>query len=229
VRAYFGAALLAAASLGAAPALAQGDDARVSLGVTAGTLGIGPEVGYRVSENIGVRANATFFSFSHNIHSDDIRYDAKLKLRSGGAMVDVYPFGGGFRISGGLRVNGNKGRGVGVPNDGTSYTIDGTTYTAAEIGTLHAETDIDKLAPALTLGYGGGLSKGLTVGIEAGALFQGSVKVKPLTVTGLCADITLGPCSTLAADLEAERQSVNDDINDYKVYPVLQVTLGYRF
>lgn len=113
--------------------------------------------------------------------------------------------------------------------DGTSYTIDGTTYTAAEIGTLHAETDINKLAPALTLGYGGSLSKGLTLGVEAGALFQGSVKVKPLTVTGLCADITFGPCSTLAADLEAERQSVNDDINDYKVYPVLQVTLGYRF
>jgi len=229
VRAHSRAALLAAASLSAVPAFAQGDDARVSLGVTAGTLGIGPEAGFRVSEIIGVRANATFFSFSHNIHSHDTRYDAKVKLCSGGAMLDVYPFGGGFRISGGLRVNGNKGRGAGVPNDGTSYTIDGATYTAAAIGTLHAETDIDKLAPALTLGYSGGLSKGLTVGIEAGALFQGRVRVKSLTVTGLCADITLGPCSTFAADLEAERQSVNDDINDYKVYPVLQVTLGFRF
>jgi hypothetical protein len=229
VRASLGAALIIAAALGSAPALAKDGEGRVSAGITAGTLGIGPELGYRLSENIGLRANATFFSFGHDIHSDDIRYDADLKLRSGGAMIDVYPFGGGFRISGGLRVNGNKARGTGRPNDGASYTIGGTTYSAAEIGMLHAETDINKVAPALTLGYGGGLSKGVTFGIEAGALFQGSVKVKPLTVTGVCADSSIGPCAALAADLEAERQSVNDDIDDYKVYPVLQLTLGYRF
>jgi hypothetical protein len=229
VRASLGAALATVAALGSAPALAKDNEARISAGVTAGTLGIGPEFGYRLSENIGIRANATFFSFSHDIHSDDIKYDADLKLRSGGAMIDVYPFGGGFRISGGLRVNGNKARGTGRPNDGSSYTIGGTTYSAADIGTLHAATDINKVAPALTLGYGGGMARGLTFGIEAGALFQGRVKVKPLTVTGLCADTSIGPCAALAADLEAERQSVNDDIDDYKVYPVLQLTLGYKF
>lgn len=229
MRAFFGGVLLATGTMAATTAFAEEERARFSLGVTAGTLGVGPEVSYRISEHVGVRTNATFFSFSHDFDSDDIRYDAKLRLRSGGAMLDVYPLGGGFRMSGGVRVNGNRARGIGVPNDGTSYVIDGTTYTAAEIGTLHAETDINKFAPALTLGYGGGLSNGLTLGVEAGALFQGAVKVKPLTVTGLCADITVGPCSSLATDLEAERQSINEDIKDYKIYPILQVTLGYKF
>lgn len=208
----------------------DGDDARLKVGVTAGTLGIGPEVSYRLSERFGVRGNATFFSISHDIDSDDITYDGKVKLQSGGVMLDAYPFGGGFRVSGGLRINGNKARGIAKPNAGTSYTINGTTYSAVDIGTLRADTDIKNVAPALTLGYGGGLSSGLAFGIEAGALFQGSVKIKPLTFTGLCAGASPPPtCATLAADLDAERRSVNDDIDGYKVYPILQLSVGYRF
>ena len=85
-------------------------------------------------------------------------------------------------------------------------------------------------APALTLGYGGGMTRGLTFGVEAGVLFQGSVKVKPLTITGSCANSAPpAGCATLAADLETERLSVNDDIDGYKLYPILQVSVGYRF
>lgn len=211
------------ATLLSAPALAaDGDAAPFYLGVTGGTLGVGPEVGYRLSENFGVRANASFLSISHGFESDDIDYDGKVKLKSFGAMLDAYPFGGGFRLSGGFRINNNKARAIAEPNGGT-YDINGTTYTAAQIGTLRADTDIKDFAPALTLGYGGGLSSGLVFGIEAGALFQGRIKIKPLTYTG-----TLNS-PQLRADLEAERQSVQDDIDDYKVYPILQLTIGYRF
>ena len=224
--------ILASACLaGATIAQAQeSDNARFKVGVTAGSLGVGPEVSYRFSENVGVRGNLTFLSISRDIESDDINFDASLKLASGGAMIDVYPFGGGFRVSGGLRVNGNRVRGIAKPNAGASYDIDGTTYTAAEIGTLTAETDISNVAPSLTIGYGGGLSKGLVFGIEAGALFQGSVRIKPLTITGTCAGASAPPsCASIAADLDAERLSVNQDIDNYKVYPILQLSIGYRF
>lgn len=208
----------------------DGDDARFKVGVTAGSLGVGPEVSYRFSENIGIRGNLTFLSISRDIESDDINFDAKLKLASGGAMIDLYPFGGGFRVSGGLRVNGNKVRGIAEPNAGASYEIDGQTYTATQIGTLTAETDINKVAPSLTIGYGGGLSKGLVFGIEAGALFQGAVKIKPLTITGTCVGSSPpAGCGSIAANLEAERVSVNEDIDNYKVYPILQLSIGYRF
>ena len=47
-------------------AAARSDDpARFSIGVTGGTLGIGPEIAYRFSETLGVRGNATFLSLSH--------------------------------------------------------------------------------------------------------------------------------------------------------------------
>jgi hypothetical protein len=215
----------------ASPAFAaDGDSGRFTVGVTGGTLGIGPEISYRLTDNFGIRGNATFLSVSHDIDSDDINYDGKVKLKSGGVMLDVYPFGGGFRISGGARINKNKARGIGKPNNGT-YTINGVQYDANSFVTsVRADTDIKDFAPALTLGYGGGISSGFTFGVEAGALFQGRVKVKPLTITGQCATnpAQIG-CSNIVADLEAERQSVNDDIDGYKVYPILQISLGYRF
>lgn len=206
------------------------EEARLKIGVTAGSLGVGPEASYRLAQNVGVRGNITFLSVNADINSDDLTYDTNLKLQSGGVMLDVYPLGGGFRISGGVRVNGNRARAVASPNSAASYEIDGTVYTSSEIGTLIAETEIKKLAPAVTLGYGGGLSKGLVFGVEAGVLFQGSVNVKPLTLTGLCAGATApANCATLAGDLDAERQSVNEDIDGYKLYPILQVSVGYRF
>lgn len=200
----------------------DGDNARLRVGITGGTLGIGPEVGYRVSEMFGVRANATFLSISRDIDSSGINYDGKAKLKSGGVMVDVFPFGGGFRLSGGLRINGNEARVVASPTQPVFIGDNPIPYTPSEIGTLRTETDLKSLAPTLTLGYGGGLSKGLVFGIEAGAMFQGKMKIKPLSYTG-------SAIGAIAADLERERQEIEDDIDNFKVYPILQFSLGYRF
>lgn len=212
----------------ASPALADdGDNSRFRVGVTGGTLGIGPEIAYRLNDRLGVRANATFLSISHSFDSDDINYNGKVKLGSGGVMLDVFPFKGGFRISGGARINKNKARAIARPSGNNIYDIGGTSYSAAQIGTLQADTDIDDIAPMLTIGYGGGTSSGFTFGIEAGALFQGTVHIKPLTYTGAITDPVIR--AQLAADLERERASVQDDIDDYKVYPILQISVGYRF
>ena len=214
----------------AAPAMAQEETARISIGVTGGTLGVEPEVSYRISENFGVRGNATFFSIDGNVDSDDIEYQAKLDLKSGGLMADIYPFGGGFRISGGARINGNEASGVASPDSNSTYTIDGFNFTAEQVGTLSGRTEIKKFAPSLTVGYGGGTSRGLSFGVEAGVLFQGSVMVTPLTITGVCSTtVVIAGCASIAENLDNERLSVNEDIDGYKLYPIVQLSVGYRF
>lgn len=100
----------------AAPAAAQTQSGGVSVGVTGGTLGIGPELGYR-GNSFGVRANATFLGIGRDVDSDGINYDGDLKLRSFGAMVDFYPFGGGFRISPGARITRNRVELVATPTE----------------------------------------------------------------------------------------------------------------
>lgn len=224
-------ALIASATLlSAAPALAQDEGGHLYAGITGGTLGIGPEVGYRLNETFGVRASASFLGVSHEIDSDDVTYDGSFDLESYGAMVDLYPFGGGFRVSGGFRINNNRASADAEPTGGT-FTFNGVDYdTTTLVTSARTRARVDDFAPALTIGYAGGNRSGFVFGVEAGALFQGSAKIDPITITGTCATApaTLG-CGTIAADLEAERRDVQDDVDDYKVYPILQLTLGYRF
>jgi hypothetical protein len=212
------ATLLLILIIGGPAAARSREPAGFSIGVTGGTLGIGPEIAYRFSETLGVRGNATFLSISHGLNSGDIHYDGRVRLRSGGAMLDFYPFNGGFRVSAGARINGNDGRVIASPAG--NVTINGTEYTPAEVGTLRGQADTRKFGPALTLGYGGGFKRGIAVGFEAGALFQDRVRIRDFTSTS---------SFIAAADLEAERRSVEDDVNDYRIYPIVQLNFGYRF
>ncbi len=145
-------------------------------------------------------------------------YDGKVQLKSASLMADLYPFGGGFFLSGGARINGNKGRATATPT--APVTISGTTNTPAQIGTLRGRAETRNFAPELKLGYAGGLRRGVTFRFEAGALFQGRVRLPTLTSSGT---------GSRPADLETERVDLQDDVDDYQVYPILQVRIGYRF
>lgn len=204
-----------------APAIAQSSPG-VSVGVTGGTLGIGPEVAYRFSDTLGVRGNATFLSVSRGVNSNDIDYDGKLKLRSGGLMLDVFPMHGGFRISAGARINSNKVRLKARPT--SDVEVGDETYSPAEVGILSGEVKANSVAPTLTVGWSGGAARGLNFGIEAGAMFQGSPRINDLKATG-----TLASNADFQASLRREEQEVGDDLDKYKVYPILQIALGYRF
>ena len=68
------------ASVLATPAVAQ--ESRWSVGLTGGTLGVGPQVSFRPVAHFGVRANAAFLSVSRDEEVDDIEYDGDLNLSS---------------------------------------------------------------------------------------------------------------------------------------------------
>lgn len=182
----------------AAPRATTADQGRFRVGLTAGTLGIGPEIGYRANRTIGVRANATFLSFDHSVKSNNVRYDGHANLKSGGVMLDLYPFGGGFFLSGGARINRNDGRLRATPQSTT--TIGSTAFTPAQIGTISGRAEVKDVAPQLTLGYGGGLRHGLSFHFEAGALFQGAIRVRDFTSNG-----TLANDPRFLVELEKER------------------------
>lgn len=208
----------------AAPGAAQ--EAEVTGGITAGTLGVGPEVGIRINDNVGVRANAALGStgiVEVDARSDDIDFDGRVRTRSVGAMVDVYPFGGGFRISGGFRINGNKATLTATPT--TNTTIGARTVSPTQVGTLRARYRVRDWAPALTVGYAGDLAPRLSFGVEAGALYHGAPRITSLRSQGG----TLSGDPGFAVDLENERMLIENDIDDYKFYPVVQASLAYRF
>lgn len=204
----------------AAPALADGT---LALGLTGGTLGAGPELSVRPLEGLGLRGNLTWLGFKMTENVDDIAYDGDVDLFSVGAMADWYPFDGGLRISAGVRWNGND---LGVSaRPANDVTIGGVTYTPAEIGRLTGTLDANAVAPLVTVGWGGRLRSGFTVAAEAGFVYQGAPKISNLRARGGLLEADPG----LLADLEAEEERIEDEVDSYKYLPVAQIVLVYRF
>ncbi len=207
--------------LSAASALAG--DGTLAAGITAGTLGVGPELSLRPTEHLGVRANLGWLSFSRDHDVNDINYNGDLGLLSIGAMADWYPFDGGLRVSGGARWNGNDIDLSATPSN--NVTIGGTTYTPADIGRLTGTAEANAIAPVLTVGYAGDLSRGFTLGVELGVMYQGAPEIKNLRARGGLLENDPG----LLGDLQDEETRIENEVDAYRFWPVVQVMLLYRF
>ena len=198
-------------------------DGTLAVGVTAGTLGVGPELSLRPTEHLGVRANFAWLSFSRDEDVNDIDYDGDLGLLSIGAMADWYPFDGGLRISGGARWNGNDIDLSARPAN--NVTIGGATYTPAEIGRLTGTVEANAIAPVLSVGYAGDLSPGFTLGAELGVMYQGAPEIKNLRARGGLLENDPG----LLGDLNDEESRIESEVDSYRFWPAVQVMLLYRF
>ena len=219
--------LLAVAGLCAATSPATAADGRLAAGITAGTLGIGPEIGYRINRTIGVRANAAFFEFGFDVNTSNVDYDVDVELKSAGLMLDLYPTGSGFRISAGVRYNATGANADGTPQD--RVRINGLVFQPAEIGRVRGDFDLDEFAPSLTIGYGGTIRPGFFASVDAGALFQGKLRVSPLRFEDGTASGDILALPIVANELEEERDELQAELDDYQVYPILQFGLGWRF
>ncbi|MCC6632626.1 MAG: hypothetical protein IT482_11230 [Gammaproteobacteria bacterium] len=219
---FLAAALLALTSGAYSTPTLSAEDGQWVVGVSGGTNGIAPEIGLRFGEHVGIRANGGFFNYSRTENIDDIDYDGKLKLNSVGLLADWFPMAGGFRISAGVRSNGNK---IDLHATPTANVLVGdVSYTPAQVGNLDGKVEFNSLSPTLTLGYGGKLGSGFTLGFEAGVVMQGSPKINLASTGG-----TLSSNATFLAELEQERQQAEDDASDFKFWPVVQVHFLYRF
>jgi hypothetical protein len=198
------------------------DDAAFSLGVSSGTLGVGPELGLRFSESLGARINAAWLDASANTDIDGIRYNGDLSLNNAGAMLDWYPFSGGFRLSAGGRWNGNQ---LDLARPSAPVVIGGTTFTPAQVGQLEGTVEVNSFAPALSLGFSGEMSPGLTLGLELGVLYQGPPKLSNLRARGGLLEGDPG----LLAEVAAEEKQVEDKYDSYRLWPIAQLLVIYRF
>lgn len=143
-----------------------------------------------------------------------------LRIASAGAMFDLFPFRSGFRVSGGARVNGNDARSSSL---GGPASPDPSAITA-EAGAIHLASIADDFAPVLTLGYTGRVRRGLTVGIEAGALFQGHAGAAAYSPTS-----GTNPDGNFLAVLERDRLNQQDDFSNYAPSPMAQFNATLRF
>lgn len=205
---------------------ATGSAGAAGFGVRAGTTGVGGDIGWGIAPTLNARVGYSGLNYSTDVTSTDVKYDGKLKLSNLSGLLDWSPLGP-FRITAGIVGTNNKVDLNGTPSGGT-FTINGTTYQASEVGNLRGTVKAgNKAAPYLGFGYGNVAGAGVNFYFDIGVMFQGSPKA---TLTANCgAALPAAQCTQLQNDVAAERLRLEDKLNKYKYYPVanIGITIGF--
>ncbi|MFK8014537.1 MAG: hypothetical protein AB8G17_03695 [Gammaproteobacteria bacterium] len=190
-------------------------------GVRAGTLGLGLEATWRAVPFLDFRAGLNGFSFDQDGSEAGVDYDGDIDLQSfyltGNLRVPLSP----FRFTAGVFRNGNEINLV--SRDSSTFQIGGSTFTGAQVGTLRADADFDTIAPYAGVGADFRVFDTFGLNVDLGVLMQGS---PALTVT---ADGLLADDPTFQSELEVERMELQEEIDDFDLYPVLSLGFSWNF
>lgn len=216
---------MAAAATLAATGAAHAEK-RVAVGVSGGTTGLNGEVSFKANRFIHLRGGYNYFQYDLDDGYEDIDYSGELDLSNFGAFVDLHPFGNSFLLTGGAFI-GDKGLNL-VAESSSTYEIGDQTFTSAQIGTLHLDAELESTAPFVGLGWDTTFQNDNTWGfkIMAGAMFTGTPGVDLYTVGGTR---TPAEDAALQQEIAEEEANLQDDVDSYEVYPVVQLGLTFAF
>jgi len=214
--------LLSAVLLTAAAAQAT---AAAAVTVHGSTLGLGAGITVGLTEQLNLRGQFNTFSYDFDDEASDIDYEFDLELGSVGALIDWHPGGGGFRLSAGFYLNDNEVNGTGDPTTAT-VEIGDAIFDSAEVGTLTADLGFDDVAPYLGIGWGNAIGREgrLGIALDIGVLLQGEPDVNFRAVGANPAIQDL-----IDAEVAQEEAEIQDDIDEFDLYPVITLGLNYRF
>ena len=208
--------LVFAATLFSSVGSAQG------IGVTAkvGTLGLGIDITKAITPRFNARLGLNGFTYGQSGTQGGIDYDIDLEMQSLALLADWHPFKGGLRVTAGVLYNNNELSMEAKPS--ASYNIGGSNYTQLQVGKLTGVVDFDKTAPYAGIGWGNAVEEGqrLTFSFDLGVLFQGSPNVEMKAT---------GTSSGLQADLATEAQQVEDDLDEFEMFPVISAGFAFQF
>lgn len=211
--------LLATALLmSAAPAAGQG----IAVAGRAGTLGVGGEVSLGLNRFLGVRAGVYAQPWEPSHTFDDISWTLDLASPTWVGLVDVYPMGGGFRLTGGV-VRFNRDHEVRARLNGP-IEIGSQSYSPDVVGTLTGVFETKDNAPYAGIGFGrlGGRS-GFGLTLDLGVAFHGEPGVS-LNATG-----PIASQPEFQSNLAIEEQNLEDDARPFRFYPVLSMGFAIGF
>jgi len=205
-----------------APAFAAANDASADLDVHLSTLGYGLGIAFPMTDSIDGRVGFNQFDKNINKTSDQVNYTGDLKLSSFDALADWHLFNGVTHLTAGLMYNNNKLALTGEPS-GSTFTINGNIYPSSTVGTMTAAVDFNKVAPYLGFGWSGqAKNTGFSFKSDFGVLFQGKPK-STITCTNP------NNIAQLAADCTAAQATMNEDLKNFRYYPVISLGVGYAF
>lgn len=209
-----------AALMAACPAAALG----LAADVHGGTLGAGVGASLELTGNLNVRAGINSGDFEIIDIEDDegLNYEnPKFEFDNQYAFLDFYPSSrGNFRLTVGLVSNNNEIN-AGATVDSSGQNVGNT---EAPVGTsVHGRVSFEGTATYAGFGWGGafGRNKGFYFGVDLGVMSQGDPQVDVVVIDNT---------NTISQqDVEQERQDLEDELDGIDLWPVISVSLGFRF
>lgn len=202
----------------------------IALSPSVSTLGPGVELTKSINSRINARVGGNLLSADFNDSVSNIDYDADVNLESVSVMGDVYPWKkSGFHLTLGLAYNNNRVSGVGRMNGG-SINLGGQTFQATDVGRVDADVSYSSpVAPFIGIGYGNPVSKNKDFGfyIRAGALITGAPSVDFRAVPN--PSLPQAMQDEIRQGAAAEEAQIQDDLNNFPVYPVMSLGISYQF
>lgn len=195
-----------------------------AVGAKMGTLGVGVEMTAGITPYLNGRLGLNGFTINYEGEEDDVDYDFDMDLFTVGFLLDYHPFEkSGWRATAGLMINQNGADMDATPDDKEEVEIGDVKYTGAQTGTLSGELDFNDIAPYLGFGYGNAVDQegNWRFSFDLGVLFQGSPDIS-YKVENPKGDIP-------RAEVEKEKENLEDDLDVFEFYPVISFGVTYRF
>lgn len=213
---------VAAFGLGAGAAHAQDNGLAVSgsVGTTGGTL----EAQAQVTPWLQLRGGFNYFEYTVDEVFDDVDYEGDLDLSTFGVFADLRPFSNSFIVTGGAYIGDKTLNMLATPT--SPVEIGDATFTPAQVGSLQLDAEMEETAPFVGIGFDTTFQGTGAWGFRgvAGAMFTGTPTIDLQSIGG-----TLSNDPAFLAEVEQEEANLRSDVDDYEVYPVLQLGVSYRF
>lgn len=217
------------AALAVSALLASGGAAAdFGVGVKAGTLGLGVEGRWDPAVPwFDVRVGLNSYEYDTSGDQAGIDYDGTLALDNyyltGNFKFPLSP----FRFTVGAYSNGNELQLLSQDTNGGSYVIGGIPFDAGNIGSLRSTTSFGSTAPYAGFGFDFELFGKAGLNLDFGVLWQDSPTVS-LEATNW-ENLSPAEQAILGAAMEIERAELEDEMSDFKAWPVLSLAFVYNF
>jgi hypothetical protein len=150
-----------------------------------------------------------------------ISYQGDVKIERGALLLDVFPFSGTFRISGGVVASNYKAV-LDASGAGGTLTIGGQRYTTSANDGINVQIKFPSTTPYLGIGWGHQAATGWRFSADLGAAIgTATVEAKARGALASQADIQ--------ANLDKELASLRDGVGKVKAMPQVSFAIGYSF
>lgn len=226
IRAAMLVALMTATAAAGQP---ESERTKFAVGGTIGLSGIGVETTVDLSDSWNLRAGIDGIAGSlEEIKLDDVKYDTDFQGVSGSVFADLYPWKKSFRLSFGAIVSGGRAD-LEVSAENDELKIGDNVYPADQVLFLGGRTTGSGIAPYFGVGWGNpvGRRKRWTITCDLGLTYRPSTHLILLGELDPSADEDME--ARFREDLRLERERLEDDLNDWRWFPVARVGFSWRF